>query len=146
MISITLISIVRLILLSLREGMASLKDKNDAEDIGYSLKCVMVILFLPVYIVGVAGVLVIIFFVFSLSYGLILKLINEFFSLDRYSLLLTAVVLEIYFLPFTTSYFLRRPYTSAIGTLNLFLGWTVIGWVIAMEWALTRKQNANEES
>ena len=146
MISITLISIVRLILLSLREGMASLKDKNDAEDIGYSLKCVMVILFLPVYIVGVAGVLVIIFFVFSLSYGLILKLINEFFSLDRDSLLLTAVVLEIYFLPFTTSYFLRRPYTSAIGTLNLFLGWTVIGWVIAMEWALTRKQNANEES
>ena len=146
MISITLISIVRLILLSLREGMASLKDKNDAEDIGYSLKCVMVILFLPVYIVGVAGVLVIIFFVFSLSYGLILKLINEFFSLDRDSLLLTAVVLEIYFLPFTTSYFRRRPYTTATGTLNLLLGWTVIGWVIAMEWALTRKQNANEES
>jgi len=146
MISITLISIVRLILLSLREGMASLKDKNDAEDIGYSLKCVMVILFLPVYIVGVAGVLVIIFFVFSLSYGLILKLINEFFSLDRDSLLLTAVVLEIYFLPFTTSYFRRSPYITAIGTLNLLLGWTVIGWVIAMEWALTRKQNANEES
>mgnify|MGYP002359935282 CR=1 FL=1 len=29
----------------------------------------------------------------------------------------------------------RHPYASGIGIVNLFLGWTLIGWVVAAAWA-----------
>jgi hypothetical protein len=41
----------------------------------------------------------------------------------------------IYFLPSIVAYG-RKNHTAAIVALNLFLGWTVIGWVIALVMAL----------
>ena len=41
-----------------------------------------------------------------------------------------------YFLPFAIAFHKKRVNTGAIFALNLFLGWTLIGWVISLVWAL----------
>ena len=43
-----------------------------------------------------------------------------------------------YFAPFWIALLRRHPDSSAIAGLNLLLGWTVIGWLLAMAWALSR--------
>ena len=54
--------------------------------------------------------------------------------------LLFAVLITIlsifYFLPFAIAFYKKRINTGAIFALNLFLGWSLIGWVIALVWAL----------
>ena len=42
-----------------------------------------------------------------------------------------------YFLPAMVAWTNGRRNTSAIFALNLFLGWTLIGWVVALVWAMT---------
>lgn len=42
-----------------------------------------------------------------------------------------------YFVPFWIALSRSHPETPAIGAINLFLGWTVIGWLVAMLWALS---------
>jgi hypothetical protein len=39
-------------------------------------------------------------------------------------------------LPFAVAFYKKRANTGAIFALNLFLGWTLIGWVISLVWAL----------
>ena len=43
----------------------------------------------------------------------------------------------LYFLP--TLIGLRKRNAGAIFALNLLLGWTIVGWVIALVWALTKE-------
>ncbi|QWD63152.1 superinfection immunity protein [Polynucleobacter sp. MWH-UH2A] len=54
--------------------------------------------------------------------------------------LLFAVLVTIlslfYFLPFAVAFNKKRANTGAIFALNLFLGWSLIGWVVALVWAL----------
>ena len=45
------------------------------------------------------------------------------------------LLLALYFLP--TMIGLRKRNAGAIFALNLLLGWTLIGWVAALVWALT---------
>lgn len=45
--------------------------------------------------------------------------------------------LLLYFLPGLLAGWRCHRNANAIGALNLFLGWTFIGWVVAMVWALT---------
>ncbi|MFZ4379090.1 MAG: superinfection immunity protein [Polynucleobacter sp.] len=45
-----------------------------------------------------------------------------------------------YFLPFAIAFNKKRANTGAIFALNLFLGWSLIGWVIALVWALKEEQ------
>jgi hypothetical protein len=40
-----------------------------------------------------------------------------------------------YLLPFAVAVGRGRTNTPAIFILNLFLGWTLIGWIIALVWA-----------
>ncbi|PIZ30508.1 MAG: hypothetical protein COY40_04500 [Alphaproteobacteria bacterium CG_4_10_14_0_8_um_filter_53_9] len=40
-----------------------------------------------------------------------------------------------YFLPTLIASFRNHPQTGAIGVLNLFLGWTMLGWLAALVWA-----------
>lgn len=47
------------------------------------------------------------------------------------------VFLAIYFLPAIIASHRRHRNKTAITVLNLFLGWTFIGWVIALVWAYT---------
>ena len=49
------------------------------------------------------------------------------------------VGLEIYFLPSTMSFSRDQPNRFAILALNLFLGWTLLGWVVSLVWSLTAR-------
>jgi hypothetical protein len=42
-----------------------------------------------------------------------------------------------YFLPTVIALLRWRPNLMAIFALNLFLGWSIIGWVIALVWSLS---------
>lgn len=46
--------------------------------------------------------------------------------------------LALYFLPSIIGY--SKANAGAIIVLNLFLGWTFIGWVVALVWAMTNDQ------
>ena len=42
----------------------------------------------------------------------------------------------MYFLPTILAFARNKRDTTAILLLNFFLGWTMIGWVVALVWAL----------
>ena len=50
------------------------------------------------------------------------------------SLLLFLVLVAIYFLPSLIAY--NKSFGGQVFVLNFFLGWTFIGWVIALVWAM----------
>jgi hypothetical protein len=41
-----------------------------------------------------------------------------------------------YLLPFSVALWRNHPATTNIFLLNLLLGWTVIGWLVALIWSL----------
>ena len=51
------------------------------------------------------------------------------------------VLLVIYFLPAIIASVRSHRQTMAIVVLNLLLGWTLIGWVVAIVWACTADTN-----
>jgi nitric oxide reductase large subunit len=55
-------------------------------------------------------------------------------------LLLAALALGFYFLPSFIGWNKRS--SGAIIALNMLLGWTAIGWIVALIWALTADQPA----
>lgn len=50
------------------------------------------------------------------------------------------VILTIYFAPALNAYLGKKKKSSAILALNLFLGWTMLGWVIALIWSFADDQ------
>ncbi len=58
---------------------------------------------------------------------------------------LVVVGLPVYFLPTIISRLRKHHNWVAIGVLNLFLGWTFLGWVVALVWSCVAKgaQRAN---
>jgi len=55
-----------------------------------------------------------------------------------YFVILLASLFLIYFLPSFIALFRNHHDFAAIAALNLFLGWTFLGWVVALCWALTQ--------
>lgn len=51
-----------------------------------------------------------------------------------------------YFYPTIEALIRKAPNTVAIGLLNLFLGWTLVGWVLALVWAVTAKDMSQEKA
>jgi hypothetical protein len=51
------------------------------------------------------------------------------------SILLVIIILPIYFIPSIIGW--RTKYAVGIFVLNLFLGWTFLGWVGALIWAVS---------
>jgi Superinfection immunity protein len=47
------------------------------------------------------------------------------------------LLIALYFLPTLIANGRHLPERSGIFLLNLFLGWTCIGWIIALIWAVT---------
>ena len=54
---------------------------------------------------------------------------------DAFGWILFACLVLLYFLPTTVALNAMNRQTLAIFVLNLFLGWTLIGWVVALVWA-----------
>jgi uncharacterized membrane protein YqaE (UPF0057 family) len=52
-------------------------------------------------------------------------------------LVLLAIMLAIYFIPAIVGSERGHHNSTAIFVLNLFLGWTLLGWVAALVWACT---------
>ena len=48
------------------------------------------------------------------------------------------VILILYFFPTLIAAFKGKSNSLAIFALNLFLGWTFIGWLVALIWSLTK--------
>lgn len=53
-------------------------------------------------------------------------------------LLGVVVVAIFYFAPSLVAYGIEHPKRHAIAALNLFLGWTFLGWIVAFFWAGSR--------
>jgi len=51
---------------------------------------------------------------------------------------ITILILSIYFIPAIYAYGNKRKNAGAITVLNLLLGWTLLGWVIALVWAVKK--------
>jgi hypothetical protein len=60
----------------------------------------------------------------------------DFFGLPIYVLSIL-VGTTIYFLPTIIAFARGRNNRLAISALNLLLGWTFLGWVVAIVWSLT---------
>lgn len=51
-------------------------------------------------------------------------------------LMLLVVGFAIYFLPIIIASNRNSPAGCSIAVINIFFGWTLLGWVIALVWAL----------
>jgi hypothetical protein len=47
-----------------------------------------------------------------------------------------AFAILLYFFPSIAATRYQHPKQAAILHLNIFLGWTIVGWVVALRWAL----------
>ena len=61
------------------------------------------------------------------------------------ALIVFAVLLAGYFLPTVVAGFRGHKNTLAIFLLNLFLGWTLIGWLGALIWSVLAQQTKTAE-
>lgn len=50
-------------------------------------------------------------------------------------LIFLAIAFALYFFPSLVAYHRRKVDATGVVVLNLFLGWTLIGWVVALAWA-----------
>ena len=50
----------------------------------------------------------------------------------------------IVFIPTYIAYYKKKQNRFAIFILNLFLGWTFVGFVVALVWSLTKEPEANK--
>lgn len=60
---------------------------------------------------------------------------HEGFAME--SVIFLVFAFFFYFAPAIVGEVRRHPQRHAISALNLFLGWTLLGWVAALVWALT---------
>ena len=56
---------------------------------------------------------------------------------------LCAILFIPYFLPTIIALLRRSRSTAGIFVLNFFLGWTFIGWIAALIWSVTSRNDAN---
>lgn len=49
--------------------------------------------------------------------------------------------LSIYLLPAGIAILRNRKNTGSIFTVDLFLGWTLVGWVVALAWAVATEDS-----
>jgi len=66
------------------------------------------------------------------------------FGLGMFVLSLIGLLcLCVYFLPTIVASHRRHPNAIAIFFLNLFLGWSVVGWVVSLVWAVSGPRDDN---
>ena len=52
-------------------------------------------------------------------------------------LCLVSAMTALYFTPTLLAIYRRHPSGGGIAVVNLFLGWTLVGWVAALAWSLS---------
>jgi hypothetical protein len=57
-------------------------------------------------------------------------------------LAIAGAALTLYFLPSLIAFARRHRNGSAVFMLNLCSGWTIIGWIIALTWAVVREPSS----
>ncbi len=60
------------------------------------------------------------------------------------TLVILVCVIAWYFLPTIIGVHRGKRNTSSIFVVNLFFGWTLIGWVVALAWALAYEATTAE--
>jgi hypothetical protein len=58
------------------------------------------------------------------------------------TIIISLIFLFIYFVPAIIGS--DKKHSAGIAILNLFLGWTFIGWAIALIWAVSSEKNGND--
>ncbi|OCK53110.1 hypothetical protein BA768_00705 [Chryseobacterium sp. CBo1] len=58
----------------------------------------------------------------------------------QHILIVLLIIIPVYFIPTFVASSRKKANTSAIFILNLFLGWSLIGWVVALVWALSNNE------
>ena len=72
---------------------------------------------------------------------------KHFPGMEEWLIVLVPLFLIAYFLPFFVAAGRKHRFSTAIGLINLLLGWTVIGWLAAIVWAVNRDvREQGEES
>ncbi|HTD79551.1 MAG TPA: superinfection immunity protein [Chloroflexota bacterium] len=61
--------------------------------------------------------------------------------MEALGLLVLVVVFALYFLPTIVAATGSKRKTGAIFVLNLFLGWTLLGWVLSLVWAIADERS-----
>ena len=69
---------------------------------------------------------------------------NDFY--DIIGLLLWALMLGVYLLPTIVAWVRDHRKLYAIAAMNVMLGWTILGWIGALIWALTAKDLSSKKS
>ncbi len=62
----------------------------------------------------------------------------EFLFGSFVGIIIFLTLLSLYFLPTIIALIRRQPNALAIFLLNFFLGWSFIGWVVALVWSVTK--------
>ena len=60
-------------------------------------------------------------------------------------ILLILLAIVIYFLPTICAYSRGHQNKDPVFILNLFLGWTLLGWVVSLAWAFTAVQSSDDD-
>lgn len=63
--------------------------------------------------------------------------------LPAFGLMIWTIIAAMYFIPSAVAMVRHKQNVIAIFALNLLLGWTIIGWVAALVWALTKEEPPN---
>jgi hypothetical protein len=64
--------------------------------------------------------------------------------MEFFGLLMWVLVLAFYFIPTIVGYINHQPNVQAIAVVNIFLGWTLVGWVVALAWAFAAQKAISE--
>jgi FtsH-binding integral membrane protein len=87
---------------------------------------------------------------FAVPFGIVVFMVlfikSDFFSgliTTVPGLCLLALLIGLYFFPATKAYQEKRTNRQAILVLNVFLGWTLVGWVVALVWAYSKNDASN---
>jgi|SRR5262252_6603708 len=67
-------------------------------------------------------------------------------NIFHFGLLGSAIFLPLYFIPAAVAFSWSHHNRVAILLLNIFLGWTIVGWVGALVWAATDPSPSNAPS
>ena len=54
-----------------------------------------------------------------------------------FGLVMLVVMLAVYFVPWIIAGYRQHPNMAGIAVLNVFLGWSLLGWVAALVWSLS---------